>query len=235
MLKLQKNLFELNNLSRYYEYNFKQVNNLDSKFKIYKQYYYYENNINYNKIIFKLLIWFKLKKYKQNCNTTKILNLQQNVSQKEYKQLYFVNIYKKIESYFYKNKIFFKNEEIDKNVDTLEMFLQEIKNNNLDEHLKLSQWKLDRLYSFNQYFNNFSLTFKLKKVVISELKLNDYTLRSKFKTSINFENIKTHYGVIRIKPSGANVFITLTNFNGAVFAVYLLVFLMKFAACNKGV
>lgn len=97
----------------------------------------------------------------------------------------------------------------------------------LKKKLKLPKWKIDRLYSFKKYFNNFMIKVKFKKIVISQIKLNDYSLRSKFKTSINIENLKSQYGIIQIKPSGANIFITLTNFYGNVLAHFLLVFLMK--------
>lgn len=178
------------------------------------------------------------------------------ISKKKFKNKYFQKLYEKLYLYFksnkyrflkkkpnMNNKMFFKEQ---KNV----KFFKKSNYTNKKKHpskriiklrknrlwflrlskkkkLKIPKWKFDKLYFFKNYFFNFSTKQNIKKTNISSIKLTDYSLRTKFKSSVNLENTKTYYGVIHIKPSGANIFITLTNYTGNVFLHYLLVFLMK--------
>lgn len=239
MLKHQKKEIKFNFIKEYYESNY--FVNLDySLKKIIK--------INYNNLIFHLI--FKSKIIKFNKFKFNYLNVKYK---KIYKSYFFNKMFLYLKYYFNKNKsfIFFKkysnknfffNQQKNYKFIKIKKLKQKtkllpiklwFKKNIVKKKLKLSKWKLDRLYSFKKFFFKFSKKIKFKKTIISQIKLNDYTLRSKFKTAINFENLKTQYGIIKIKPSGANIFITLTNFYGNVFLLYLLVFLMKFVVFNK--
>lgn len=191
-----------------------------------------------------------------NEQEAKIFKLKtKKLTKKKYKKKYFQKLYERLYSYFkinkyrflkkkctvgkyffkqYKNIKFFKRSNYkNKNKYPFKRIIKLRKNKlwflrlSKKKKLKIPQWKFDKLYFFKQYFFNFSNKQNIKKTNISSIKLTDYSLRTKFKSSVNLENTKTYYGVIHIKPSGANIFVTLTNYTGNVFRLYRLVFLMK--------
>jgi hypothetical protein len=242
-------------ISKYYEYNFKKTTAFSAKYTIIRENFNLINDINYNKIILKLVIWYKIKKYNQFFYSKKVNGLQNKpISKTEYTNIYFNKLYNNIRLYFSKNKHSFFNrntiqndllfdaeEDIKYTKRTYQNVTSKLKRplfrlikTTLEssklaqkKDLKLPDWKSDRLFFFKRYFFEFSTESNLKNTSVSQIELTDYTLRSQFKSSINFENVKTHYGVIRVKPSGANIFITLTNYYGDVFLRFQQEFLMK--------
>lgn len=261
MQKHQENVTNFKIFKKYYEYNFKKNITFNPKYIKIKDHFNIIKNENYNFIIFKLFVWYKIKRIFQIPNSTQRIE-KKKLSKRIYKNEYFQKIHENLCFYFKKTKSrflvkkndsknrFFKdhytinkliekqnmediNKENYKVISKLKVkkswFFFKTKKN----ILKIPKWKFDRLYFFKKFFFSFPLQKNIKKPSFSKILLTDYTLRTKFKTSVNFENTKTFYGIIHIKPSGANIFITLTNYTGNVFRLFLLVFLMKFVGCSK--
>lgn len=245
MQKQQKSAIKLILIKKYYEYNFKKNITFDFKYIKVKDHLNIIKNINYNLIIFKLIVWYKIKKVFQYSNIIQRTNLKsKTLSRRIYRNEFFNKLYKNISSYFNKSKHRFlvkkfsnknkfykehyvihkrsyrknigigKNPQIITKLDIKKSWFLRFKKKK--KALKVPKWKFDRLFFFKKFFFSFPIRKNIKKPIVSKIKLTDYTLRTKFKTSVNLENTKTHYGIIHVKPSGANIFVTLTNYTGDV-------------------
>src|SRR5690606_6596211 len=120
MQKQQKKRINSLFLINYYKYNFKYTHNLGYKFQIIRKYFNLVNKINYNKIIIKLFIWFKIVNCKQPSRKFKKENFIDNFSKRVYKNYYFDNLFNQLKCYFFQNKLRFVFKRITNEDDDLQ-------------------------------------------------------------------------------------------------------------------